>query len=535
MQLFQETLQKYPRKTNHRFNYTICGVREKADKLDHVVFRTGLLAALRSWHQNGQAIGLMITASHNLAEDNGVKLIDPEGEMLGTAWVKLATEFLNIPDENVWEWIQNTKQKFVAEKAELKKVKSSLVFIGQDTRDSSNRLADAAEQGVKALQGDLVQYGLLTTPQLHFIVSRYNENPNEACPNEQTYYDQFASAFNDICKNVGEVNKYRPQLVLDCANGVGGPKFAKMLEQIQDNLKVELINNGAGTLNYLCGADYVKLEQKAPESLNIKPNVRYASLDGDADRIVYFYARPSDSKFALIDGDKIAVLSAVYLKQLLREAQLDDQLSVCVVQTAYANGSSTSYLENTLKIQVHCVATGILNLHEKASESDLGIYFEANGHGTVLFSQKAKDQLKKVTNKSIRKQLDAFVRLINQTTGDAFSDLLLVEAILRHLNWSEHEWNELYTDLPQRQLKTKVADRSIFKITKDERRCLEPIGLQSEIDVLCEHFGRFSRSFVRPSQTENIVRVYAESDTQVKADQLATQIEQLVQRFCSDL
>ena len=42
------------------------------------------------------AIGVMITASHNPEEDNGVKLIDPDGEMLEASWELYATNLANV-------------------------------------------------------------------------------------------------------------------------------------------------------------------------------------------------------------------------------------------------------------------------------------------------------------------------------------------------------------------------------------------------------------------------------------------------------
>lgn len=38
----------------------------------------------------------MITASHNPEGDNGVKLVDPQGEMLEQSWEAWATKFANV-------------------------------------------------------------------------------------------------------------------------------------------------------------------------------------------------------------------------------------------------------------------------------------------------------------------------------------------------------------------------------------------------------------------------------------------------------
>jgi hypothetical protein len=48
-----------------------------------------------------------------------------------------------------------------------------------------------------------------------------------------------------------------------------------------------------------------------------------------------------------------------------------------------------------------------------------------------------------------------------QAVGDALSDLLMVDAILRRKRWGFAHWDGLYTDLPSRQTKLKVHDRTV--------------------------------------------------------------------------
>jgi phosphoacetylglucosamine mutase len=100
-----------------------------------------------------------------------------------------------------------------------------------------------------------------------------------------------------------------------------------------------------GTLNELCGADYVKTTQKLPPSLadRLKPGQRACSLDGDADRLMYYYL-DERGHFHMLDGDKIAALVAAFIVDLIKLANLDSKINIGVVQTAYANGASTKYL-----------------------------------------------------------------------------------------------------------------------------------------------------------------------------------------------
>ena len=96
-------------------------------------------------------------------------------------------------------------------------------------------------------------------------------------------------------------------------------------------------------------------------------------------------------------------------------------------------------------------------------------------------------------------------------------------------NLSIADWDQLYQDLPSRQLKVTIKDRTVIKTYDAERRVSEPAELQTQLDLMVKNLGyKMARSFVRPSGTEDVVRVYAEADTQEHTDDLANKVCQLV-------
>lgn len=91
-----------------------------------------MLVALRSMRLKSAAVGLMITASHNPQHDNGVKLVDPMGEMLDGSWEVLATELANAPDDQeVCAVLIN-----IVSEHNIDLSCTPCVFVGRDTRQA---------------------------------------------------------------------------------------------------------------------------------------------------------------------------------------------------------------------------------------------------------------------------------------------------------------------------------------------------------------------------------------------------------------
>jgi phosphoacetylglucosamine mutase len=395
------------------------------------------------------------------------------------------------------------------------------------------------EAGLKATNVTYKDFGILTTPQLHYLV-RATNTQNDKNPygeiSEAGYYKKLAAAFKAGMKNT----KASSSVTVDCANGVGAPKLKEMLKHLPSEedtgLKITIKNDQiekAEVLNKDCGADFVKTSQKVPANFNGKPFDRWCSFDGDADRIVYYF-NEEGSIFRLLDGDRIATLAASFLGELVEKSGLADKIKIGVVQTAYANGASSKYIEEHLKLKSEFTPTGVKHLHHAAARYDIGVYFEANGHGTVLFSNNALKTIWKTEPESPAQLetleiLRATTELINQTVGDAISDFLLVELILAHKQYTVKEWLSTYTDMPNKLAKALVPRREAYTTVPGtaEQKLATPEGLQEKIDAEVAKY-KNGRCFVRASGTEDAVRIYGEAAEAYDVDHLVRTVSDLI-------
>ena len=94
--------------------------------------------------------------------------------------------------------------------------------------------------------------GLLTTPQLHYLVRCINLSDRSDEPTEDSYYKQISGAFDELAKLSAPPAVAPCRVMVDGANGVGALQMRKLLMAMKGlSLQATVTFDGSqGKLNF---------------------------------------------------------------------------------------------------------------------------------------------------------------------------------------------------------------------------------------------------------------------------------------------
>ncbi len=445
--------------------YGTSGFRDNAENIINISYKIGQAISYLIITKN-ISYGIMITASHNNYIDNGVKIVDLHGCMIKKE------------DE---QFIENYVNGLIYINKFHDMMSPQTIYIGYDTRFSFYKIKTNIINGIKSKfkSINIVDYGKVTTPQHHYLVSIESHD-----------VDDYINKFNKL----REFNLDFSNITIDCANGIGYYPLSKL--QKLHKLDYTLINtdvNKYTLLNHNCGTDFIISNNKLP-SYNISDSFG-CSLDGDADRFIFYYY---DHKLNILDGDYIAILYIKMLTKIL--SKYKNKYTFGYICTPYTNKAVLELIKTiNLNIDIKCAATGVKNLHHEALKYDISVYFESNGHGTILINNEELNNDDEIQKINI---------LNNKVVGDGISGIFCVLYFLKQLNMSYEDWFHLVTKNNNLLYKKEVDDKSIFKTNEVGDRLIEPIEIQNQLDEIMKKYDCYC--FIRPSGTENILRIYVE-------------------------
>lgn len=275
-------------------------------------------------------------------------------------------------------------------------------------------------------------------------------------------------------------------VVLDCANGAAygiAPTVFKMFgaETISINTESDGIN-----INNKCGATH--LDQLVNTVLESNADIGFA-FDGDADRVMV-----ADNKGNVRDGDNILALFALELKE-------DGELvKDTVVATSMSNGGLKQLLQQN---SINFVETQVGDKYVFAAMEETGAVLGGEQSGHV-----------------IRKDIAPW--------GDGILNALLVSEILVSKKRSGQTLDsrnlfDLFTPMAQVQEKVSVSNKS---------KAVDNSTLKDAINEHIQILGDNSRVIIRPSGTEEVVRITVEAQDKAAAHASAEQLVDIVKEVC---
>ena len=285
-------------------------------------------------------------------------------------------------------------------------------------------------------------------------------------------FDESGDRYIEFCKSTvpADVSFESLRIVLDCANGA----CYKVSPSTLRELGAEVISIGTEpdgyNINHECGSTHP--ERARDEVIKQRADFGIA-LDGDGDRVVLI-----DKKGNILDGDDIMYI------------------------LAYANPNRTGPWSGI-------VGTSITNLGFEEGVKKLGYKFKRADVGDKYVSQ----MLQKESWMLGGEPSGHIICRDLVSTGDGTIAALKVISSLLILEKDPEDILRNYTKMPQININVEVDNKDILSDSDIQKKIKE---IESDLTV--------GRVLVRPSGTENKIRVMVESDDEITATKYAKDI-----------
>ncbi len=399
-----------------------------------------------------------------------------------------------------------------------------VAVVGRDPRVSSEMLQAAVVAGLTSAGADVRLVGVLPTPALAFLTAHYgadvgvmlsashnpmpdngiklfarggNKLPDDIEAEIEAEIDAGWTRPRPTGAGIGRVSDagegvaaYRQHLlaatptslaglriVVDCAHGAGSGVAGDLLRQAGAEVSVfaaepdgENINDGVGSTHLQPLTELVLAERA---DLGI-------ALDGDADRCLAV-----DHLGQVVDGDQILAICARALKDSGRLAE-DTVVATVMSNLGFHHAMAAA------GIKVLTTAVGDRYVLEALTSRGLSLGGEQSGH--VIFTDAA-------------------------TTGDGLLTALRLMSCVVSAGRPLAELAGAVRRLPQVMLNVRVGDKDLVAGSAQ---------VQAAVSAASKELGEAGRILLRPSGTEQLVRVMVEAGSQQHAEEIAQRVADVV-------
>lgn len=407
-----------------------------------------------------------------------------------------------------------------------KQGKKPKMLIGKDTRISGDMIEAALTLGFTSVGVDVIKIGVVTTPAVAYLTKntdavagvmisashnpmqdngiKFFSNEGFKLPDkveeeiEAMYFtnaelpyptgDKVGSVKEDLnlqdryleyLKTTVKNKFVDINIGLDCANGSAYDLAPKLFRQLGANVHA-IHNTPNGTnINENCGSTHPKQLAQYVKENNLDLGF---SFDGDADRLIAV-----DKTGEVIDGDFILAICGKYLKSV---GKLPENV---VVGTVMAN----------LGFDIACQEQGLIPVKTKVG--DRYVLEEMLKGGFTLGGE----------------QSGHIIFLEHGTTGDGILTAIQFLDTLVSLGQSLDQAKNILTKLPQVLINVKV---------KDKDKYIANTKIANAVSEVESYLGKEGRVLVRPSGTENLIRVMIEGKDPEEIQRYAEKISSVIRQ-----